>query len=384
MKKLKILMGENLVWNSPVKVGSHHYAKRFIRNGNIVFWVSLPWHPLHLLNGLRYERILHWNKGKPKKETSGLITFCPLTLLPYRNNFIIRNNFAARNTLNFSWPSFTKILKLTNFQHADILWLTDPRFICLEKYVKYRYLIYRCVDAIETFSNVPSGVIELEKELVQGADIVFATAKTLVEKLRKWRKKVVLLQNGVDLENFIREEYTEPKEIKNIPHPRVIYVGTIGPWFDVKLIASAADKLKNIHFILIGPLKVNCSLLRHYPNVHLLGSKNYADIPNFLKYSDIAMIPFVKTNLTNAVNPIKLYEYFSVGLPVISTDIQEVINLHSPAIIADSENNFIRGVIQILESPYDRTRSIRFAVNNSWAARYNLIKEELEELGLGE
>ena len=60
------------------------------------------------------------------------------------------------------------------------------------------------------------------------------------------------------------------------------------------------------------------------PNVHLLGRKAYADLPPYMKRFDVGLIPFRLNELTRNVNPIKLREYFSAGLPVVSSDIPEV------------------------------------------------------------
>src|SRR5271157_1719085 len=87
-----VLMGENLVWNSQVRVGSHHYARLFLNAGDKVFWLSLPWNLLHLCKGLNYERIAEWNWGRPTVPAKDLLVYCPLTFLPYRNNWPVRSN----------------------------------------------------------------------------------------------------------------------------------------------------------------------------------------------------------------------------------------------------------------------------------------------------
>ena len=66
------------------------------------------------------------------------------------------------------------------------------------------------------------------------------------------------------------------------------------------------------------------SSLQGLPNVHLLGRKPYESLHTYCKGFDLGLIPFVKNELTMNVNPIKLREYLSAGLPVVSTDIPEV------------------------------------------------------------
>jgi len=241
-------------------------------------------------------------------------------------------------------------------------------------------MVYRCVDDLLSFSNVAPKTKDLEREIVEQASIVFATAGNLVEGLKKWRKNVVFLPNGVDLNNFIRDKYSKPEIFTNISSPRVIYVGTLGSWFDVDLIVYAARRLMNVNFIIVGPIRTNCNHFKRSKNVQLIGPVDFEKVPDFLKYSDAALIPFKKSKLSDAVNPIKLYEYFSMGLPVVSTDIQEVTKMKSPAIITQTKEDFVKGIEIALQEGKNKSEFYRFAEENTWQARFQIIEKELSRL----
>ena len=61
------------------------------------------------------------------------------------------------------------------------------------------------------------------------------------------------------------------------------------------------------------------SRLSGMPEHQLLGRKPYAELPPYCKAFDVGLIPFALNELTRNVNPIKLREYLSAGLPVVST-----------------------------------------------------------------
>jgi len=263
-------MGENLVWNATVQVGSHHYAKLFLKQGDNIFWLSLPWTIFHLLTGIKNERMLQWHCSKSKEEQDGLLSYCPLTFLPYRDNMLFRNYRNAERSLKYSLPGLKTVLGKAGFDRVDVLWLDDPRMIGLLGIVEYNLLVYRCVDDLEFFKGIPQNIILLEKEIVKAADVVFATAKPLVQRLKKWRTEVHFLPNGVDFFHFYNFQGEEPEDIKEIPCPRVIYVGTLGEWFDTEVIEYAAKRRTNFSFILVGPIRREITALNKLKNVFVL------------------------------------------------------------------------------------------------------------------
>ena len=50
------------------------------------------------------------------------------------------------------------------------------------------------------------------------------------------------------------------------------------------------------------------------------------EIGSFLKRFDLGLIPFKQTELTDAVDPIKYYEYRAAGLPVLSASLAEMLS----------------------------------------------------------
>ena len=49
------------------------------------------------------------------------------------------------------------------------------------------------------------------------------------------------------------------------------------------------------------------------------GSKTYEAIPPCIDLFDVALIPFKISDLSDATDPIKLYEYFALGKPVVAS-----------------------------------------------------------------
>lgn len=373
---MKILMGENLVYDAPVQVGSHHYARLFSKEHEVL-WISLPWNVFLLLKyGFKGDRYVQWNKGKVI-EKENLKIWCPFTFMPYRDNFLFRSQKNISRSLKYTVPNLKKVIKKEGFQTCDILWITDPRMMYLTKITNYKVLVYRCVDDLSRFTGIPNNIRITEEKLVKKADIVFATANTLKERLEGYGGKIIGLPNAVDYEYFANYQ-TEGKEskidnLKNV----ILYVGTIGEWFDCEFVKYCALHRPNYNFVVIGPERTDTSSMKGISNIHMIGTIKYEEVPLYMKRSDIGIIPFKTNELVNAVNPLKLYEYFACNLPVVSTAAYEMKKLNSPALLYTSYDEAISYFDNLLNSkePFDYSL---YARKNSWQERNKYIWETIQ------
>lgn len=376
-------MAEYGAWNSPSgKGGGYYYARKFLEQGYSICWLIGPSSPLHLLRFNKvsdpWERISSWIRNG-KSYVGGPFAYCPLTLFPYKNYPLLRNKWVAQNTLNFTLPSLFSILKKEDFTRVDILWISNLSFYTLLDTIDYKVSIFRLSDDFSSFVHIPQNASQIEEELIKKVDIVFATAKSLVQKASKIKKNnVFYLPNGAQYSHFKYSQADQPGEYKNIHSPKVVYVGALNYWLDMELLDFACNNLENYTFVFIGLPKINVSKLAKHKNVLLLGSKEYKDIPVYLKYADVGIIPFKKNKLTDSVNPLKLYEYLGCGLPVVSTDLNETRNMEAPCYIAGSSREFVNLIQQAYEDGKNKKEFFEFARKNSWAERFKTIMEALE------
>jgi GT2 family glycosyltransferase len=89
----------------------------------------------------------------------------------------------------------------------------------------------------------------------------------------------------------------------------------------------------------------------------------------------VALIPFKLNTLTRAVDPVKLYEYFSGGKPVVATMMKEVERCASLVYTASDPEEFALQIDRALKEsdPQLRAQRINFARANTWAARVEQI-----------
>jgi hypothetical protein len=379
---MKILMGDGVQYNSPTHVGSHNYADLFAQDRHEVFWLGQTVHLLNIVRAamrhpLHKTLIASWQAGGIKIRDN-LWTYHPLTLLPHRDFTFLASKFVQEHTLQFTLPPVRKILKKLGFERVELLWLSQSlHSLSLARYARYGKLIYRMSDDYMQFRGIPANMEKAETEIIEVADTVFVTSRKLYEKVRaSGGDKVFYLPNGVDLAHFDIPTPAEPVDIAALPHPRVLYVGAIKEWFDFELMIHAAKSLPDVSFVLVGP-HINIERAAVVPNVHILGVRPYAQLPPYLHHCDVGVIPFLKTPLTDNINPVKIFEYFASGLPVVSTNMYEVEQLHSPALITKTPGEFVDALKEARDYGRGHAEYLQFARANSWQKRYARIKERL-------
>jgi glycosyltransferase involved in cell wall biosynthesis len=121
--------------------------------------------------------------------------------------------------------------------------------------------------------------------------------------------------------------------------------------------------------------------LRALPNVHLLGRRPYSALPGYCKAFDVALLPFVKNELTEYANPLKLREYLAAGLPVVSTDIPEARALeHRGILLANDLDDFPTLVARALEDPGPSRARSDGMTHESWDDKVAEIEENVLSL----
>lgn len=375
---MKAIFFESLPYKSAFHVGSHHYAKYFLNDGWEILWISHPLSPLHFIMKEKKDfevRLKGWREGPLKY--GNLLYYSPFTLLPSGNKPVLKSSFFVKNSIKATIPSLKSVIFRNGFEKPQLIWLTNPIFYPAVERLEYRKMAVRIADDTSKFVNVSDSIRELELKAIEKADAVFIVARNLYEKMKSERKNIFHLPNGVDFEHF-QKAVTEPDDLREVPKPRIIYVGSTEYWFDTDLVYKAAQELSDLHFVIIGPASENISKLKDLTNVHILGPRPYDLIPAYLKYSDVGIIPFKRISLVDSINPIKLFEYLAAGIPVVATKWKELEMMKPPAYLAENALEFIEFIKTALQER-DRYRDARisFARQNSWKKRYESVLSSL-------
>jgi glycosyltransferase involved in cell wall biosynthesis len=222
----------------------------------------------------------------------------------------------------------------------DVTWLSAPHFNFAVPAAPSNVLVYDCNDRFEDFFEDEARrrwVLNHETELLQKADVVFVTAKQLLTKCKALHAHVYLATNGVP-SSFFQTARSVPHDITAIKRPIVGFVGTIADWLDFDLLHSLASKNSDLSFLFIGPIRSRNTTLAAFKalkNVFFLEEKRHDKLPSYINQLNVGVIPFKVNRLTQSVNPVKLFEYLAVGVPVVSTPLEEVLEFTDIVYVAE-------------------------------------------------
>ena len=231
-------------------------------------------------------------------------------------------------------------------------------------------IIYDCMDHHAGFSTNHQTMLDQEQDLTAGADLVVVSSLFLEKQAQKYKANVLLLPNACDYEHFAIATKT------NREGPVIGYYGAIADWFDSELLVELAQRRPDWNFVLVGStFSADISALSKLPNVHLPGEKHYAEIPGWLDKFDVAIIPFKRSELTEATNPVKVYEILASGRPLVSVPIPEVAALEPLVRLASTAEEFDREIAAALmeADPELVERRRAFARENTWEKRYETL-----------
>ncbi len=262
--------------------------------------------------------------------------------------------------------------------HDPVLVTTFPCVVDVIKLIPAAATIYYCVDEWLDYPGLDTVAWRtMEKELLDHVDGFAATSINLQKKSLPHHASL-LLPHGVDFQHF-NSALADPlpiAQMERIPRPIVGFFGLISEWIDIDLIAVLARTFPEVSFVFLGGAEVKLDRLAECPNVYLLGSVPYADLPQYARYFDVGLIPFVTNTLTKAVNPLKLLEYYALGLPVLATRLPELQLAGGAIWLASTPEEFCENLRQMLEG-----KRLRPAEDSLEVARNNTWEQRVEQLG---
>ena len=246
-------------------------------------------------------------------------------------------------------------------ENAFKLNLKDPLFIfphgafwlavCRTFRIRGFCLVHICMD------YEPS----LSIEHVQQADLTLAIPEIAFREFTQiFGDKVKLIPQLASRDDLDLSGPRELHELSRIPRPRMGYLGNLSGRVSIQLVKELLVEHPEWQFVSFG------STTKWLPlaNEHVLPWYSQNQLPAILGALDVGFMPYDCTDPKNLhCVPLKLFDYFSRGMPVVSTPIVHLREYDSLVYVGATANELADAVSQALaESAESPKRAARMAV----------------------
>ncbi len=313
---------------------------------------------------------------------SGLTIYSPL-VLPFPYSRVAR--FINR------WILFRKIEgwlgKRIDLDVIFWFYFPSPLNADVMRRAKASLSIYQIMSSAEAVRPHPA-FIEANDAMLEGCDLVLANSGRLRVQASRHNPSAHLFRAGVNLELFETARTLEkPDDLQEIDGPIVGYVGALHEWVDLELIQAVATSMPDFQFVFVGPIVRDVEVLRGLPNVRFLGQKPHGEVPRYIRFFDVCIIPYVRDAYTETTYPAKLNEYLALGKPVVATPLPELVDYNKEfdgvLRLAGDAPTFASALREVVEgnAPERQEHFRSVAGKNAWTtiveAMSGLIEEKL-------
>jgi glycosyltransferase involved in cell wall biosynthesis len=225
---------------------------------------------------------------------------------------------------------------------------------------------YYCVDP----PFLETGHEDDEAQMCEVSDVVYAVSETYRRHLNALcsNKTVHVIPHGYAFEHA-RRVYADPAaacpiDLRTLPRPILGFVGSVHDAnLDIELVERLARARPDHSIVLIGPYRGNplgadlsiegLRRLRRLPNVHLLGPRNFLELPRYIKYFDVCLVLVnVKdphaTAMTNRRTHFKWLAYLAMGKPIVAPHVKETEDIGSLIYLAADDDGYVAAVDRAL------------------------------------
>jgi glycosyltransferase involved in cell wall biosynthesis len=264
----------------------------------------------------------------------------------------------------------------------------------LPEIVRHFRPLFTVCDIIDDQSNEPglnetaiAERIQSYKEIIGLSDLVVTNNSHIQATMGGFAKSGIrLLPNAAEVDQPDPHTECDLSRLLAIPNPRLGFVGNLESKIDTGLLEFVARERPGWNIVLIGSTHTRPDILglARYPNIHFMGVVRYEEARTWMQHFDVALMPHLDTPLTRSMDPLKLFVYLNMRLPVVATRVAGVQRFEKEIYIADSREDFVAGVEAALSNGVRKGGDSGVPLaNHLWPSRIeqalNWIIEALEE-----
>ena len=333
-------------------LGSHSHARLVLRNTLRRRYFRRRW------TKVRRDTFTYFVGGRASRWMKWLLP-CEDDYLDYLHRVFRRHNVGERRVIFWVCPN--------NFHFPSIERRFEPDLVVAD-----------VIDDQRKWDVAPEYMERLEanyREVLGRSDLVFVNCESVFRSMQAFSGNIHMFPNAAELLEGDASSWKKPVELARMKGPVIGYVGNLDvARIDVELLEAVAADRPDWNLVFIGSMHRGREIRRlsRFKNVHFLGVRVYDQAVRYIRFFDVAIIPHLDNELTRNMNPLKLYVYFSLHVPVVSTRIANIGDFGEFVRTGGTPAEFVDAIGGCIDnSPVDvnRERLRRLLERNSWLER---------------
>lgn len=325
-----------------------------------------------------------WKAIMPRKASKKVTVITPLSFIPLARK---NRHLGKFQTMIQHWI-LNRLIQSKDF----ILFLNDfnPKHKKLIElfYEKAKLVVF---DWSDDFVELFKDPWEREKVKItcehytKKAHVVITVNEHLTQRARILNPHSYTIINATDFDHMSKAFYSPlemPQNLKSFSKPLIGYIGWLtATRIDTEILTHLAMLHPDWTVVLIGPVRQwFVEFFQAFKNIVFLPPVDYLDLPRYLKFLDVCMIPHKINAHTKGNNPIKIYDYLASGKPVVSTAISGVERFNDVIYIAKDKQEFSQLIKLAMQEDSTKMREERLkkAKENSWSTRIEEVWKIIE------
>ncbi len=216
-------------------------------------------------------------------------------------------------------------------------------------------VVYWLTDLIAAYSGADrSLVIRSDRRMCQAATLICPNSKRLANYLHHKVEcdpaKIHVLPNAVRVQNLTPEPLFQsaplPAEIAHLERPVAGVIGNMAGNHDWVMLEQLIDRTPEFSWLFVGPTGMPIDeiaqshardCVMHHPRCTFIGNRPYAELVQFSRALDVAVLPYARREPTFSGSSTRFYEHLAACRPMIAfPGVSELLSKQPLVSIADS------------------------------------------------
>lgn len=287
--------------------------------------------------------------------------------LPYINEVLIREGVDAKKSVFWIYPK--------NYSAPELIRHFRPIKVVVDVVDDHRAWP-------NTSDKEKERLTENYRDILALADMAFTNCEPVQQSMKEFFPDILMVPNGCDSTPpaVIPKNSSEYEAFCNWPGKTIGYIGNLESKIDIELLDKLAERFHDCQIVLIGSTHANPAILqlqRHH-NIRMPGVVPYKEAGAWVSRFDVGLVPHLNSELTQNMNPLKIFVYLAFNVPVVSTEISNIDRSSTLVCVEDSNDNFLSAVDKCISRGRPSSAEFeKYVKSNNWSAR---LKNDVNKL----